>query len=335
LHDPKFDQAVFPAVRRKVALIEQMLTATEPLRQPVFGPIVPSDAQNKDLDLVAKPARNGLIYGRMDRHYPVLFVNAVSYQGLLSAAEIAERVGQPQLAAQWRQIGARLRKDWNAIFETPERDDARTYISGLWPSWVVSNRVAYESSLNARWTKIHTTEGGFRDSPLWTYFELAEAHQWLLIGRPERAWIVVDWFRGNQSSPGLYSWWEGRGEENSFGRWANVRGWVRPDSVTPHYWTAAEMLSLQLDMLAYVDESETEPTLVVGGGVKGQWLKTPMTAGRVPTRAGVVDWNWADGRMRVIVHGNPVRVRLGPMFPIGTSLETDFKTDKSGPTRNH
>ena len=56
-----------------------------------------------------------------------------------------------------------------------------------------------------------------------------------------------------------------QGEENSFGRWTRVRGWVTPPHVTPHYWTAAEMALLQMDMLGYLDERDGEPVLVIGG----------------------------------------------------------------------
>lgn len=59
--------------------------------------------------------------------------------------------------------------------------------------------------------------------PLWTYFDLAETHQWLFLDRLDRTWATLNWFWDHQSSPGLYTWWEGKGEENSFGRWTRVR----------------------------------------------------------------------------------------------------------------
>jgi len=109
---------------------------------------------------------------------------------------------------------------------------------------------------------------------------------------PKRVWENLQWFWNEQTSPGLYSWWEGTGEENTFHLWEAVRGWVKPPCVTPHYWTGGEILALQVEMLAYVDESGTEPVLVVGGGVPQSWVGQAMRVSALPTSAGLVDWSW-------------------------------------------
>jgi hypothetical protein len=162
-----------------------------------------------------------------------------------------------------------------------------------------------------------------KGTPLWTYFNLATAHQWLCLGHIEPLWDELRWFLRRQASPGLYTWWEGNGEENNFGRWEKmVRGWVKPPHVTPHYWTAAEMLLLQLDMLVFLDESEAEPVLIVGGGVPKDWLSKPMRVEGAPTKVGTVDWVWQDGKMSVKLRGGRCRVKLGPAFPPATPVET-------------
>lgn len=43
--------------------------------------------------MLAKPSHDGLIVGRVGDEWPSLYVNAVSYRGLLAAAEFAERLG--------------------------------------------------------------------------------------------------------------------------------------------------------------------------------------------------------------------------------------------------
>jgi hypothetical protein len=139
-------------------------------------------------------------------------------------------------------------------------------------------------------------------------------HQWLLLDRPDRVWQNFEWFCGVQTSPGLYTWWEGTREENTFHLWENVRGWVSPPHVTPHYWTAGEILALQVDMLAYVDESGSEPVLVIGGGVPKPWVGRPMRVGGLPTSVGLVDWRWRDGKMQVTVRGRRPKMRVGPAF---------------------
>lgn len=323
--DHEFDEWSWPHVFRKAEFILQMLEAKQPIRQIVRGPIVPEYWNLPELSLVSDPARDGLIVGRMDWHRPLLFVNAVSYRGLLSAAALAERQGHREEAARWRTRAAELQKAWARSFKPPESENDRTYTSGLWPTWVASPvRDTFRQGLEGRWGKVRAPDVEFRKRPLWTYFEIADAHQWLFLGQPDRAWQTLRWFWNNQASPGVYTWWEGKGEENNFGLWEKVRGWVNPPHVTPHYWTAAEMLLLQIDMLAYVDESADEPTLVVGSGIPAEWLSKPMSVRGISTRLGMVDWTWDHASLQVTVRGEQCAVRPGPGFPLSTPVKVNF-----------
>jgi hypothetical protein len=321
IRDHEFDEWLWPHVFRKAEFILEMLEARQPIRKLVRGPIVPEHWDDAELSLVCEPSRGGLIIGRMDWHRPVLFVNAISYRGLLSAAALAQRQEHRQHAARWRERAAALQRAWLQAFQPPESENERTYISGLWPTWIAaSDAEAFRRGLAARWEKLRDAQGGFRELRLWTYFDLAEAHQWLFLGQPQRTWNTLEWYWGHQASPGLYTWWEGQGEENTFHQWERVRGWVNPPHVTPHYWTAAEMLLLQMDMLAYLDESTGEPTLVVGAGVPADWLDRPLSVRGVSTRIGQVDWWWKDRAMDVVVRGGRCKVRLGPAFAPGTPV---------------
>jgi hypothetical protein len=329
LNDRDYDKWLWTHVRRKADLIMTMLSAKEPVRRESPVPIVPRHSHNPENDLVADAARDGLIIGRMDYHRPVLYVNAVSYRGLMDAAWLAERVGERELAAVWRDRAQRLSRDWAAAFRPPESENDRTYITALWPTWVAaSQRDLIRKNLLQRWEERRDDRGDYRWPPLWTYFELAEAHQWLYLGNHTRAWATLIWFWEHQASPGLYTWWEDRTEGNSYYGWTRLRGWVSPPHVTPHYWTSAEMLLLQLDMLAYVDESGHEPALVIGAGVPSDWTTAPMSVGGVGTSLGFVSWTWRDGVMFVVIRGGPLRkarVRLGETFPAGASLRVEYR----------
>jgi len=330
LKQPEFDRWLWPHVYRKAEFIGRMLATDRPVHELVFGPIVPATLQDPDLSLVCDPAREGLIVGRMDGHRPLLFVNAVSYRGLLSAAELAERVDHPKDAARWKSSASAVKQAWEKAFKPPESENDRTYISGLWPSWIAAEVTAqYSQGLEARWNKLRDKQGGFRETPLWTYFDIAEAHQWLFLGQPERTWLTLRWYWDHQVSPGLYTWWEGSGEENSFHLWEQMRGWLKPPYVTPHYWTAAEVLLLQLDMLAYVEELKPgTAVLVVGAGIPGEWCAHPMGVQGLRTRVGKVSWVWKNGRMDVKVYGPHCAVRLGPGFPARAPLKVDYLTEK-------
>jgi hypothetical protein len=251
----------------------------------------------------------------MDWQRPVLFVNAASYCGLLSAAQMAGRVGKDADAQLWRDRASGLKQAWAKSFASAEVDNERSYINGLFPAWVVSDKDAFAKKLAERRAKSHDPQDQLIDRPLWTYFNAAEAHQWLMLGQPDKAWNDLRWFWDNQASPGLFTWWEGKGEENTFHRWEQSRGWVAPQHVTPHYWTAAEVLLLQLDMLACLDESGHEPTLVIGAGIPKEWLDVTMSVKGLSTRLGKVDWEWRNGKMSVRLLGEKCPIRLGPAFP--------------------
>jgi hypothetical protein len=313
--DPAFEDWVWQHVPRKAGLIQQMLTATGPMRQPFSGPVVPEHANNPDLDLVCDAARDGLIIGRMDWHRPVLFVNAVSYRGLVSAANLARRRGFNDQADAWLGEAQAVRTAWDRALTGPEAANERTAICGLHPTWVVQNRAAYLDVLSQRRSKTHDARGQIRGIPLWTYFNVANAHQWLVLGQPDKAWSDLEWFWRHQASPGLYTWWEGEGEENTFGRWERAMGWVRPPHVTPHYWTASEMALLQLAMLVTVDESGDRPRLLIGAGVPASWIQHRLRVEGVLTSVGRVDWEWRRGRLTVRHRGPAADVVPGPAFP--------------------
>jgi hypothetical protein len=308
--DPQFDAVMWPHAWRKAQYILRMASTTVPLREVVYGPIVPSHMKDANLDLVCLAAKDGLINGRMDWHRPLLFVNGVSYRGLLSASAMAARTGFPE--ERWKTAAEDMRVAWWKGFDTTERGNERTAIVGLWPSWVAGDQPArYRTVLEEQWTKNRAPDGGFLKRPLWTYFDIAQAHEWLYLGDTARVWKTLNWFWSNQSSPGLYSFWEGEGEENGFGLWEQVRGWVKPTCVTPHYWTAAELLSLQVDMLAYVDD---KGTLIAGAGVPKEWTRKPMKVSGILTRLGSVAWTWDGRQLAVTLDGKSVKAQPGAAF---------------------
>jgi len=262
-----------------------------------------------------------LIYGRMDHATRPLFTSAVSYRGLVLASEIAKRNGAEEEAVRWRSAAESLQQAWLRKF-TPADGDERIFMCGLFPSWIAApKRVEYTAGLQQHWESIwNPAKGGLHDpsgdiDPLWTYFNFAHAHNWLYAGQLDPIWKTLNWFWAHQPSPGLYTWWEGKGEENAFRQWDYVRGWVAPLHVTPHYWTAATHLLLQLDMLTYVDESLEQPSLVVGGGIPAEWCGRPMKVHGMLTKLGSVDWDWDGHAMLVRIRGQRCPVRLGPGFP--------------------
>jgi hypothetical protein len=325
--DAQFDRWLWPHVRRKAEVIMEMLKATEPIFREPTGPIVPRFVRHPDNNLVAEAARDGLIVGRMDYHRPLLYVNAVSYRGLLDAAWFARRVGEAD-AARWSERARKLQNDWAHAFGAPALENDRTYISALWPTWVgTTRRDEISANLRRRWGEKRDRNDRYLQTPLWTYFELAEAHQWLYLGSPDRVWGTLNWFWANQASPGLYTWWEDDTEGNSYLGWNRYRGWVAPKHVTPHYWSTAEMLLLQLEMLAHVAEGGPEQVLVLGAGIPSAWTHSALEVKDVGTTLGKVSWTWRNGEMSAVVRGRaakPARIRLGSAFPRAAKVRVQY-----------
>jgi hypothetical protein len=326
VRDASFDSAMWPHIVRKVNLILRMMRADRDIHEPFYGPRSPAydSKTTSELTFIAGPSRNGLIDGKMDWERPVFFVNAVSYAGLMHAAAMAERLGHPREVMQWRAAGEQLKGAWQALFQSlgpaaPEMSEARTAIFGLWPAEIAPPR-SYGRLLESRWDALWDPGlHSYRKRPLWTYFTLAEAHQWLRLGNLERCWESLRWFWDNQPAPGLYTQWEAK-SESDWPLWRQTRGWVHPPYVSPHYWSAAEMLLLQLEMLAYVENAATAPVLVIGGGVPKEWLAGAISIKGIGTTAGVVDWQWDRRDVAVTLHGQSIPVRLGPNFPAQSAL---------------
>lgn len=102
--------------------------------------------------------------------------------------------------------------------------------------------------------------------------------------------------------------------------WRYVRGWHNNAAVSPDYETAALLLLLQQDMLAYVDEAATEPTVVIGAGVTSAWLSHPMAVSALALPGGSIDWQWDGRTMRVTLHGAAWTAQLGSAFPDDTDI---------------
>jgi GH15 family glucan-1,4-alpha-glucosidase len=261
-----------------------------------------------------------------------LYVNAISYRGLLDAASLADRLGQTEEASRWRVTARRIKAAWDHAFRLPDLRNERTFSAGFWPSAMPDTPLhTLHRYLDLRWKQRRTPDGAFQQWPVWPAFELAEAHQWLAVGTPDRAWKTVEWFWQHQVSPGLYTWWEGEGMPvsewkdashrgtYSFTRWRQVRGWTDPPHVTPQYWVAAQMVLLQLDMLAMLDRSTNPPTILLGAGLPKNWVDRPHRVGGFPIPGGLLDWRWDRHTLHARITGQtPLQVRPGPPFPAGT-----------------
>ena len=317
--DPAYDRELWPHVVRKVDLIREMMAAQSSINKPYAGPIAPRAKNRNDLNLIAEKTRNGMINGRMDLHFPIFYVTAANYLGLREAQLIAERLQKVAEMQAFKQLADELQESYRKSFVAPEfANDVlnpRTAITGLWPT-EIAEQAPFQKLLEANFRANYGDDGVPKASQDWTYFNFGEAHQWLWTDKPERALATLDWFNKADPMPDLHIYWEGWGEENSFGLWKNVRGYVSPQSVTPHYWSAAESLLMSLDMLALAKRSDN--TIVIGAGIPKDWLSQQLVVKNVETPLGRVSWQWDNQHTVTVTTNTTASIQLGQAFSAGT-----------------
>ena len=312
--DPVHDQWLWPHILRKAQRIEGMLTARAPLVEPYWIPS-PHDfnhGRQTRTALLAQPARDGLIVGRVGEDWPLFYVNAVSYRGLLAAADFAERLGKRQQAARWRQHARGLEASWQRQFPTGSPDSV-TYPVSL-------RALAGSATRRTQLGQPMTTYRPPAVSPT-AATQLTQAHRALRLGRPEAVWATLHQLWSHQASPGLYTWDAPRPTQDEVADgWQYARGWHNETAVSPDYETAALLLLLQQDMLAYLDEAAAEPTVVLGAGITPAWLSQPMAVSNLALPGGSITWQWDGQKMRVTLRGPVRKIQLGSAFPPGTEL---------------
>ena len=288
--DEAYLRDVYPYLRAKADLLVRALHTTVPLRQPDQF-VVREHALRPDVDLFCKPARDGLIQGRMDFGMPHFFVNGFAYLGLIRVALCARALGEdPSLydaeADALRAALHRFIPDEHAGFGRNERD----FCSAFWPTgWASPDEAHLRARFDEYWDETRCPGGVHHPEPLWTYFEVGEAHNQLLLGRRDRLWVSLDHFLSHHSAPGLYTWHESDKDENTAQLlWEKTRGWDSQRWVTPHGWTAAEMILLLRDCLVREDDD----ALVLGSGVPASWMDKPFSARDLPTHFGRVSFSY-------------------------------------------
>jgi hypothetical protein len=324
LKQPDYDQWLWPHMRRKAEIIGNMLSSNRP-GYPIFTSAKFPFAENTDLQRV------DLIAGRMDKSAGSIGLdpaaNIMSYRALEDAATLADRLQHSEDAKLWRSQAAQLKTTWQKANQT----QFTAFTNGLWPSGIAeSDRAMMTQKFQERWEATRDATGAFRQNPPAMQYQLAEAHQWLRLNQPERVWPTLKWAWQNQVSPGLYTWWGDRDESDkslvpkSFSQWQRLRGWVNQPHLTPHYWTSAEMLLLQLDMLAYIDRSTSSPTLIVGAGIPTEWLKQPISVKGLLVEGNLVNWAWDGKQMNVQIKGETMKVKAGSVFPTETQIKVEI-----------
>ena len=312
--DARHDQWLWPHILRKARLIEDMLHARAPIVTPFIVPS-PYDllhGQQVRMEVLAKPAREGLIVGRIGTRWPSLYVNAVSYRGLLAAAEFAERLGKHRQAAAWNDQARTLLETWlRRNVNGPAHLDESPILQAAFTAPASRRNPLAQPMTTYRPAPDNLTIAG----------ALTRAHRLLRQGRPEEVWDTLHHVWRNQASPGLYTWATSRAATDDVAHgWQYARGWRDRTTVSPDYETAALLLLLQQDMLAYLDTELADSPVVIGAGIPSDWLSQPLAVSNLLLPGGSITWKWDGHSMQVTLKGPLRNITLGSAFPPGTTV---------------
>lgn len=289
--------SVYPAIERKVDWLFRMRRTTEPIQIVPDTPVLPFMNAARFAGTICVEAKHGIIHGMMDHgiEYALGWVNHWALCGLAEAAYAATELGFNEDAERYVQEATELRTALNEFADqTPAFYEwERTVNSLLWPTraWESSPETIVDG-FDRWWVENRGDETDYRPEKYWLYFELAQAHNALLMGQRERAWQVVEYRLQHQDLPGLYGWREGgdgvgtRNAVHGVTLVGQLRGCQHYDSITPHGWSQSEMWLLQRAMLV----EEWQDGLLLFAGVPRHWL-TPgarIAIERFPTWYGDV-----------------------------------------------
>lgn len=298
--DKEFLKEMFPHIKRKAELLMKMRRTKTPVK--IFTEhTIPKCMLDPNTDILCVAAEDGLIKGRMDHHFPAMWINGFAYLALKRAAICARALGVDDLPYEneAEDLLVALKKKAEEIFGRNERD----VNSAFWPTgWATKDDKFIEGKFDEFWNNVRCPNGKHSPELLWTYFEAGQAHNFLLSGKRERAWASVEWFLSNHTAPGLYTYPEAI-DGNTALLWPRLRGWDDVNCVTPHGWTAAEVFHLLRDCLV----REEGDTLIIGSGIPESWMKEKFEVKDIPTYFGRVSFTYEPetSMLSVSVERNP------------------------------
>jgi hypothetical protein len=269
-HDKEWLDLVWPRVVDKRNELMRLLHATSSVRR-LREPILPFVNFEEDMDIVADPAQDGLITGRMDWHRPVIWINTWTVAGLEAASFLAKESGHAAEAEEYDMDARLVREALTRYAATNMGKDERDFACAVWPTRAFNpDDPIVKRAFEKRWQQMTTDTGRYELRSEWSYFDIANAHTQLWMGERDRMWQILGYYLKHQHAPGMYLWREGPPTDADRSlNWSRVAGWIDHPTVIPHGWVASEVALLVRDLFVY----EENEHLVFGAGIPDEWLK--------------------------------------------------------------
>jgi hypothetical protein len=282
--DKTFLKDLWSDIARLADLIIRMIHTDKPIK--IFTEhVIPQLKLEPFIDILCVPAQDGLIKGSMDIHFAWIWINSFAWLALTRTARLAQvlNLDNSHYLEEAEKLLFALTQKSRDIFGQDERDVNVAF----WPAgWAKKEDRFIMEKFDEFWNKVRCPNGNYTPEPLWTYFEAGQAHNNILNGNIDRAWISIEHFLSCHTAPGLYTYHEGESDENSAQLWQRTRGWDDIQYVTPHGWTAAEVFLLLRDCLLH----ETEDGIVIGAGIPKAWQGQDFYVTGLPSYHGIISF---------------------------------------------
>lgn len=290
--DKEYLREIYPHIERKGRLLMEMRRTAKPMR--LFTEfVIPKCMLDPNSDLLCLPAENHLIMGRMDHGIRPYWINSFAYMALKRAAFCAEELGKD--GSIFDREAEEIKEALLLRAEEEFGKDDRDVNSAFWPGgWADRENVLLLNRFEEFWNRVRCPGGIHAPEKEWTYFEAGQAHNFMLLGDREKAWVSIEWFLVNHTAPGLYTYGEAI-DGNTALLWPRTRGWDDIEFVTPHGWTAAEVFHLLRDGLI----RELEGELVIGSGVPENWKEKDFSVEMIPTYYGTFSF-WYEANNKTL-----------------------------------
>lgn len=242
-------------------------------------------------------------------------------RGLTDAVYIAEAVGDHATAAEWAALRDDFRRTLVDSIALARKIRHITYIPGcaelgdfdatstaaaVFPGGQAGGPLS--TGLNATFTRYIDWFRDRRDGRLewkdFTPYEMRNASALLMLGHPDQAHEVLDWMLDERASVGWREWAEIGYKDKKPGRFIGDM---------PHTWVGSDFVKAVRNLCVY--ERELDHALVVGAGLKPEWLARDagVVVGNFPTEYGTISYTArsADGVIEFAIEKTDLRVPPG------------------------
>ncbi len=286
--DSKWLAHVYPDLQTRAEWILKVLHTSDYLYADVEMR-VPQNRFVTSTDLICEPAQDGLIQGRMDWHNPRIWINAFSYLGLSAMAKIAKALNHHVDSERYQQEASILHEALHTYSRNAFGQNERDFVCAIWPTHAFSpTDDEIVQRYETWWHQVRLQgKGEYLPEPLWKYFEIGQAHNYLLLGEREKTLQTVEYYLSHHDVYQLFGWLEDNSDIGEY--WSGIEGWYTLPSRQPHGWVSSELWLLLRDMLLYEDGDE----LILGAGIPEAWMAatTPIELLNAPSIFGPIDFH--------------------------------------------